>query len=162
VFQLLPQVVVDMDLLGSIKATVDYGPALLITHDCDLDKPRGTVPRIERLQFLPLRDLQQQDGNRQTLARSPNVQPPEPIYVGDVTGVGEAFGLLSEAYNLPAAFFTLSLEGFPNHPEADAGTRYLVAGSHANRLGRLEGSAVELMQRKISVYYGRRDPGPRV
>ena len=34
------------------------------------------------------------------------------IYVGRVAGAGEAFGLLSDIYGLPAAFFDLELRAF--------------------------------------------------
>ena len=153
--------VADIDLSGDVHSSVEVGASLLITHDCDLDKPKGSVPRIERLQFLPLRDLQQQDADHQRLARLPQVSPPEPIYVGDVAGIGEAFGLLGESYYVPAGFFALALQEFPEHPEAESGKPHLVARRHGNRVGLLEADAVELMQRKIATFYGRRDPGAR-
>ena len=69
VFELLPQVVVNVGAAGTVAAhAADVGPCLLVTHDCDLDKPQGrrpdAPPRIERLQLLPLRDL---NANRRTV-----------------------------------------------------------------------------------------------
>ena len=58
---------------SEVKADVHVGPALLVvTHGCELDKPRGkspgAPPRIERLQFLPLLDLAQPNVSRQDVA----------------------------------------------------------------------------------------------
>lgn len=80
------------------------------------------------------------------------------MYVGEVTGVGEAFGLLSEMYYLPARYFDLTLEHFPGNVEAESDSRHLVAGRHGNRVGRLDEIGVDLLRRKISVMYTRGDP----
>ncbi len=162
VFERLPQIVVEMDSGGRVRPDSEIGASLLITHNCDLDKParasEPSLPRIERLQFLPLRDIAQLDAQRQRLARAPNVNPPEVIYVsGPVTGVGnDAFGLLSEIYYLPARFFTLVLETY-EHPEAELGTRHLTARRHQNRLGRLDQPGLELMRKKMAAFWPRFD-----
>ena len=160
-FERLPVVLAEVDLGGRVSASTEVSAALLVTHDCDLDKPQGKdgPPRIERVQFLPLRDLGQQDNDRQLSARRLAVAPAEVVYVGDVTGVGEAFGVLSELYYLPASFFDLMLDSFPEHPEAEVDARHLVARRHGNRLSRLDDVGVDLLRRKLSVWFTRGDPG---
>jgi hypothetical protein len=135
------------------------GPALLVTNDCDLDKPRGkkpdAPPRIERLQFLPLADLGEQDATRQQLARKRELAPAEVVYVGrDVPGVGEAFGLLSEMYSLPAGYFDLELRT-SDHADAEPGKRLAHARSHGTRLGRLSTQDVELLGLKMAAFWPR-------
>lgn len=162
IFELLPQIVVTVNSLGRVHVEQDVGASLLVTHDCDLDKPlskdQPTTPRIERLQFLPLRDVASLESQRQDLVRRPSVTPPEPIYVeGPVPGVGaEAFGLLSEIYYLPAAYFRPVLVERP-HPEAQVGVAHLVAEAHHNRVGRIEESNLDLLRRKFAAFWPRFD-----
>lgn len=162
IFELLPQIVSSVDSGGRIQIEQDVGASLLITHDCDLDKPASskdpTRPRIERLQFLPLRDVATLDQQRQALVRAPRLNPPEPIYLGGpVPGVGaEAFGLLSEIYYLPAGFFQPALKQH-EHPEAKPGLAHLVATAHQKRTGRLEAEHLDLLRRKIAAFWPRYD-----
>lgn len=150
---------VTVDLGGRLRLEQDVGASLLVTHDCDLDKPlskNNRGPRIERMQFLPLRDLTRLDETRQKLVRAQSIQPPEPVYVGGpVQGVGEeAYGLLSELYYLPAAYFSPTLEEW-DHPEAEAGQAHLKASSHQRRIGRIEENQLGLLQRKMAAFWPR-------
>jgi hypothetical protein len=159
VFELLPQLVADLSADRQVRASIDVGPALLVTNGCDLDKPNGrrdAQPRIERLQFLPIRDLRQQEENRQRMARSAELLPPEVVYVApEVAGVGEGFCLLSEMYSLPAGYFDPRLREF-EHPEAEPGKAHLEATAHGNRLGRLGTAEVDLLQSKMVAFWPRR------
>jgi len=165
VFELLPQVVVSVGVGGTVATKTEVGACLLVTHGCDLDKPQGRAddapPRVERLQFLPLRDLDRQDQNRQNLLRRHELSPAEAIHVGPVSGVGDAFGVLSEMFYLPAGFFGLSLIGFPGHPEAEQGKRHLVASRHGNRAGRLGPDEALLLRQKMAAYWPRFDTTPQ-
>ena len=160
IFELVPQIVVMVGSADRLHVEQDVGASLLITHDCDLDKPvswrEPARPRIERLQFLPLRDIRVLDPQRQDLVRSRRLNPPEPIYVGGpVPGVGaEAFGLLSELYYLPAAYFKPVLKQH-SHPEADPGSYHLSATAHAGRVGRADEDLVDLLRRKIAAFWPR-------
>lgn len=160
-FELLPQIVVSVGVSGTIASSTEVGPCLLVTHDCDLDKPKGRAadapPRIERLQLLPLRDLDAQPKDRRDLLRRHELSPPEAIHIGHVAGVGDAFGLFSEMFYLPAAFFVLSLIEFPDHPAAESGKRHCVATRHGNRAGRLTSDHLELMRRKMAAFWPRFD-----
>jgi hypothetical protein len=162
VFQLLPQIVATFDPPGdSVRSEIDVGPSLLMTHGCDLDKPTSKgQPRIERLQFLPLRDLNRQTPDRQRLARARSVAPPEVVYVGQVDGVGDAFGLLSEMYALPSVYFQLALIEFADDPRAEPGKGHLVAGRHGTRMGRLPTEDIDLLHRKVAAFWPRFDARP--
>ena len=77
--------------------------------------------------------------------------------MGPVPGVGDAFGLLSEMFYIPAGFFGLSLIEFPDHSEAEAGERMLVASRHGNRVGRLRPDVTLLLRQKMAAYLPRFD-----
>jgi hypothetical protein len=141
--------------VGQVTTEIEIGASLLVTHGCDLDKPAGSQPRIERLQFVPLRDLSYQTKDRQDLLRRRHLAPAEAIYVGQVAGVGEAFGLWSEMYSLPAAFFRLALVEFPEDERAEAGKLHLVAGRHGNREGRLSDEDIDLLHKKMAAFWPR-------
>jgi hypothetical protein len=148
-----------VSVVGSdVRAEVVLGPALLVTNGCDLDKPRSkradAPPRIERLQFLALADLAQQDATRQQLARKRELAPAEVVYVGEVPGVGEAFGLLSEMYYLPAELFDLELRT-SDHEAAERGKRLAHARSHGSRVGRLSAKDVDLLGLKMAAFWPR-------
>ena len=140
---------------GEVSSTSNVGPALLLTHDCNLDKARpGSQVRIERLQFLPLADMSVLDRSRQGLLRKEELNPPEAFFVGQVGRI-EAFVLLSEAFWLPASYFALRLEAFADHPEAEPEARRLVAGRHGNRLGQIEAHRRALLHQKIVAFWTR-------
>jgi hypothetical protein len=157
IWESVPIVLPSMDTSGRLRATCDQeGPALLATHGCALDKAtRSGQSTIERLQFLPLLALAQQDRNRQTLLRREEINPPEAVFVGDVPGIGNAFCLLSEMYWLPARWFDPELVSYDDHPDAEEGTRYLTAHSGGTRLGRLEDERLSLLHQKMRAFWTR-------
>jgi hypothetical protein len=145
-----------MDASGTLEATCDQvGPALLVTHGCVLDKATGSGrSKIERLQFLPLLALSQQDGSRQALLRREQINPAEAMFVGPVPSIGDAFCVLSEMYWLPATWFDPELISY-EHPDAEEGSRYLTARRNGGRLGRLEDERVHLLHQKMRAFWTR-------
>ncbi len=152
---------VAVDGRGSdLSVSQEIGASLLVTHGCVLDKPQGRAsdapPRIQWLQFLPIRDLGAQDEERQRVARANRVDPSEVMYVDrDVPGVGEGYCLLSEMYSLPASYFAPDLQSFASHPEAEPGARYLVATRRNSRAGRISDEQVELLGWKMAKFWPR-------
>lgn len=59
IFANLPIIDVAVTGAGEVQATVIEGPAVLLTHDCDMDKPDNAtgLPRIQRMQFARLEQL---------------------------------------------------------------------------------------------------------
>ena len=157
IWQSVPIVLPTIDSSGTLRATCDQdGPALLVTHGCSLDKAtRSGQSRVERLQFLPLLALAQQDRNRQELLRREQINPAEAMFVGDVPGIGEAFCLLSELYWLPASLFDPTLVPYDDHPDAERGSKYLTAHGGGTRLGRLEDERISLLHQKMRAFWTR-------
>ena len=59
--------IVDCTLQGraTIRPRISNGPALLLTHDCAMDKrTKSGLPRVERLQFAPLKVVSAEQGSR--------------------------------------------------------------------------------------------------
>ena len=146
-----------MSTSGELNASCDQaGPAMLATHGCVLDKATGSGrSTIERLQFLPLLALGQQDRNRQALLRREQINPAEAMFVGTVPGIGDAFFLLSEIYWLPATWFDPELLLYEEHPDAEEGSRYLTARRNGDRLGRLEDERIDLLHQKMRAFWTR-------
>jgi hypothetical protein len=143
---------------GRLKVSGAHGPALVFTHDCALDKRRGQgSPSIERVQLLPVRDVESQDANRQKLLRDNNVRPYEALYLGSL-GDWEGFVALGELYTVPAGYFEPELRPFPGHPEDPDEEPHLVFGRHGDRLGRIELDQLALLYEKVLAFWLRRAP----
>ena len=157
IWESVPIVLPAINASGALEVTCDQaGPALLATHGCDLDKATGSGrSKIERLQFMPLLALSQQDRNRQALLRREQINPPEAMFVGSVPSIGDAFCLLSEMYWLPARWFDPELISYDDHPDAEEGSRYLTARHNGDRLGRLEDERVHLLHQKMRAFWTR-------
>lgn len=142
---------------GSLVVVTDVGPALLVTHGCQLDKrSRSGTPQIKNLQFLPLLDVEEADTNRQAVLRRDDLQPPEVMYLGEMPGGWEAYVGLSEMYTMPAAFFEPRLEVFAGDPRADAeDPNHLVLDAHDRRLGRLSGERLRCLYDKMALFWMR-------
>ena len=88
------------------------------------------------------------------LLRREQIAPPEALYLGAVDGVGEAYGLLSEVYPIPANYFAPVLREYPGHDEDD-GTPHFTITRHDNRMGRLEQGRLELLHQKVVAFWAR-------
>jgi hypothetical protein len=133
----------------------DGGAAVLITENCQLDKRTNSGrPRPgQRLQFLPLRDIAAlgDDRMRRLIERADN--PPEAIYVLPYEDT-HLVGLLGEAYSIPATWFGARSEDFTGHVEADPDDPFhLVVEERHYRVGTMEPADIELMYRKMSLYW---------
>lgn len=99
IFGNAPIVDVGIAASGEIQATIISGPAVLLTHDCDMDKPnRDGTPRAERLQFVRLRavDVLPRDRQQTLRATRDRIAPYEVQYLGEISGFGESFILFSD------------------------------------------------------------------
>ena len=146
---------------NEVEVSLPIGPAVLLTHDCAMDKPTKTgVPRVERLQFVRLRSidglpLQQQQtlrGGRMSVA------PFEAMHIGDVSRLGESFILLSDPYYLPAGYFTLKFDDYSNYPDIEPDARYVTPQAHDTRVGRLDEAQLDLLRLKMLAFWARVQP----
>jgi len=161
VFSSIPVLVPSVLANASVVAVaVEFGPAVLVTHGCAMDKPtRAGLPRVERLNFIPLLSLTAADANRQALLKRGQLEPFEALYVGDVPDLGEAYCVLSEMYPLPAAYLRPTIRSFEDHPLAGIDQQqYLVATMNDTRIGRLPETVLELLHDKLNAYWTRRLP----
>ena len=143
------------DLSQDLLAQLRKGPAMLITHDCALDKMnnRGEAA-IERLSFVRIRDLTATPDHRQQLLRTnaAELQPFEAHYLGEVAGFGESYVLLSDPYYLPAGYFGVETRAFTGLPD---GEKRLAITNHDTRFGRLGDQSLELFRKKWNAYWTR-------
>jgi hypothetical protein len=136
---------------------LSYGPGLLVTHDCHLDKrTKAGVPKADRFQFIPLLDLGAASTDRRALLKKEELVPSEGLFVGtDVAGIQEAYGLLSEIYTLPATYFAPQLQFHPGDQGADDDGPHLVATANGDRVGRLEDERLQLLREKLILFFFR-------
>lgn len=130
---------------GVSIAALPRGHALLITHDCVLDKcnRRGTS-QVEHLSFLRLIDVEAQPATKRGDLRRTrdDDQPYRALYIGDVEGFGEAFVDLNAPFTHPAQHFGTEAR------EHDDGDRRLAATINEKRAGRLSDELVQLFRLK--------------
>lgn len=158
IFAGAPVVDVFLTATGDIEATVIVGPAVLLTHDCDMDKAdRSGAPKVERMQFARLRAVQAQPVNRQQTLRDrrDKIAPYEALYLGDVSTFGESFILLSDPYHMPSAYFGLIFQDYVGHSEADEIGKYITAQEHDSRAGRLDSYQLALLRQKMTAFWAR-------
>ncbi len=151
---------------GVATAAMPMGPAVLLTHDCAMDKAkRDGRPRAEFLQFAALRSLAdalstEQAGNLRR-ARD-GVAPFDFLYIGPVGQLGESFLLLSDPYYLPMTYFDVMCREYEGQVAVDGSSELrAAAGQHDTRIGRLSADRVELLRRKMIAFWTRLDPGAR-
>jgi hypothetical protein len=72
IFSSVPVLDVTLSSSGAVQAEVAEGPAVLLSHDCDMDKPDRTTgqPRISRMQFARLRSVDATSPTFQTTLRA--------------------------------------------------------------------------------------------
>lgn len=155
IFKSVPVPVVEADATGQLCVTYDSrGPALLITHDCTLDKTnRALEVKVRRLFFLPLVALSVASRDQEAALRRNQVFPAESLFLPGAGEFGDCFVVLSSAYYLPADLFNLRLTKF-EHPEAED-AHHLEAMANGDRPCRLDADALDLFRQKWSVFWTR-------
>lgn len=161
VFRSVPLIIPALNQ-GTVVASVNNGPALVLTHGCAMDKPtRDGRPRIEFLTVAPLLSLAVQDNNRQTLLRKQAAerQPYEVLYLGEVADFGEAYVSLSETALIPASLFQPVLQAITLPGEAEP-SNCLVPTVNGDRVATLTASHLELLLDKMMTFWTRREGTP--
>lgn len=133
-----------------------WGPAVLLTHDCNLDKASGKGDvAIARIQFAPLIDTASNPSLRGQL-RKGSLNPPEAVLVGKLPAGWEGFLLLGEMFTLPADHFEPELVTFPPGPEnPEPDFPHLRCTREGNRLARMEEVAIRLLHEKMVLFWTR-------
>ena len=158
IFERTPVVDVFLTDAGDVRATIIEGPAVLLTHDCDMDKPdRSGNPRVQRMQFARLRAVDALPDDRQRTLRTTqeNLAPFEVLYLSNVARFGESFILFSDPYYVPSAYFQPAFREYADHMEAEGDARYITAQDHDSRIGRLDDAQLTLMRQKMSAFWSR-------
>ncbi|MCA1607441.1 MAG: hypothetical protein LC775_18700 [Acidobacteria bacterium] len=163
IFGEIPVVGAELDHAGNVRVYSSPGPAVLLTHDCAMDKPdKATgLPRVERLQFARLRSITALPSNRQASLRgaAKKLGPFEALHLGEIPQFGETFVLLTDPYYLPAQYFDLALLSHINHPEAEpVGAEYTTPQRRDTRIGRIDAEQLDLLRRKMFAYWTRLKP----
>lgn len=150
-------VAIDGDI--NISARMMFGPAVLMTHDCAMDKPdKDGRPRVEFLQFARLRSMASlPEGKRNNLRGARAKVPPfEAMYLGEVAEFGEAFILLTDPYFLPSRYFSLAFVNYRDHVAADPQVSdYITPRSADSRVGRIDEEQIDLLRRKMMAFWTR-------
>lgn len=156
VFRSVP-IVYPRQVDDQIKFESRSGAALLLTENCQLDKigPGEGQPAIRRLVFAPIWPLTALATSMQRLLREHQVNPPEGVYLDDI-GVGqETTALLGEAYQLPASYFSVSIQDFHGTPGLEPHAVRLVANRNADRLCSMTTAERLLLHDKMTVFWTR-------
>jgi hypothetical protein len=141
-----------------------FGPALLLSHDCIMAKRRGKPenrnPQIQRLQWLPLRDLGEQPVDKQRVARRGAEEPFELFYLGEVSGLDwEAYVVLSDLLSLPAELMEPTIEDVSGDPEADPeDPNHMVFNRYQETLAALDEAEKQHLYTKMSLFWSRYRP----
>lgn len=145
-------------------AQLDRGPALLVTHDCAIDKKnRRGHSTLEYLTFLPLQDVSALEAVEPSRARDLRLhaerdQPYPVLYLGQVQDVGESYVMLSQPYTLPALLLRAELRDFNAAETRGAPDRRIVPGVWDTRVGTLTERALTLLRRKWNAHWTRTLP----
>ncbi len=127
------------------------GPALLLTHGCQLDK-RG----LSRLQFAPLLAVDAASVTPSNIGQLRNkwLTPPEGIYIDDVGDGQPAIALLGQGFMIPATYFALDLVDFTDNPESDPEQPFhAVARANDDRTVTMEPAESALLEFKMAAYW---------
>jgi len=156
VFERIP--IVTTRLNGNeITFIQEQGTALLLTEGCQLDKRlRNGQPKATRYQFAPLHAIEGCDLGPDIIGRleRQEVNPPELVYVDDIGDGEAAFGMLSEAFMIPSAFFAPDSQNFTGVPGADpADPHHMVATRNGDRLASMSERERHLLQSKMALYW---------
>jgi hypothetical protein len=155
VFALLPCTVPRVDHAGQVQFLRREVSAVLLTEGCQLDKPepgKPLAPRIRRLQFAPLRPIEDLRAETQLLLRQHQINPPEAVYLDEVDGE-EVVAFLGEAFWLPAGYFFLELQDFSGCEGIGGDTMRVVARRNASRLCGMSEAERLLLHDKMTVFW---------
>lgn len=142
------------DLSQDFVVQLRRGPALLINHDCALDKLNQGKASIERLSFVSIRKVSALPADRQQLIRADKLQPYEAHYLGELSEFGESYIVLSDPYHIPADYFGVEAQEF-----ADVGgEKRSVITNHDSRFGTLSSESLTLFRTKWNAYWTRLVP----
>lgn len=144
---------------GELATRLLHGPAMLITHDCALDKrkgvpPQATVPRLHLARLLSTMSLAK-DKQKEIRARRDRIDPSEIMYLGWLPRLGESFVDLSELSVVPSEFFGVELASVEVAGEEDL--RLFPSATHS-RLGSMSGESRLLLTSKLMKYWTRLKP----
>ncbi len=161
IFRAVPVLEIEVLPSGQAVASLPTGPAVLLTHDCAMDKAYSDGrPKYERLQFARLRATaglpQERRANLQGSRGA--VAPFEAMWLGEVGDLGESFLLLSDTYFLPVECFRLLCvqyeEAAGNGPNTPRATPQVID----TRFARLSDDQLNLLRRKMLAYWTRLQP----
>lgn len=134
------------------------GPAMLVTHDCDLDKTTGRgVSKIERLAFVRLRDVESLPTDRAQLIRSSygKLEPYEAQYLGEIPGIGESYVMVSDPYFVPARNFKYEIREYTDHEPPN---RHFTLTEGDSRRFKLSETEIALYRAKWTAHWTRQVP----
>jgi hypothetical protein len=160
IFGEVPVVSVELNPAGDVRAYCSPGPAVLLTHDCAMDKPDNAtgLPRVERLQFARLRAITALPADQQASLRgaSKKIGPFDSLHLGEIPQFGETFMFLTDPYYLPARYFDLALLAHSDHPEAETrSAEYATPRRHDTRIGRIDEEQLDRLRHKMLAYWTR-------
>lgn len=144
------------NLTQDFVAQLRMGPAMLVNHDCALDKLRKGEASIERLSFVSIRNLAVLPNDRQQLTRTKanDLAPFEAHYLGQLAGLGESYIVLSDPWYVPADYFGARAQTFPEMGDE----KRLVIANHDTRFARLGDASLALFRNKWNAYWTRTVP----
>lgn len=144
-----------------LTSEILYGPALLLTHDCAMDKATADgLPKTDWLQFARIRLASQlPDQRRGNVWRARDDVPPyDVMWLGEVGAFGDCYMVLSDPYHVPVEYFDTrciqydeQVDDRPNLPRA-------TPRRNDSRMGRLPPDRVFLLQQKMLIYWTRFNP----
>jgi hypothetical protein len=159
IFAEVPIIISELDQAREVVVRQEPGPAILLTHDCAMDKPdRNGNPRVETLQFASLKTFSALSSDRQINLRgqATALMPFDALYVGQIPDFGETFFVLADTFCLPSTFFSLEFSDYGGHEHADDNiANYVVSRAKDTRIGRLDQSQLDLLRRKLPAYWAR-------
>ena len=156
VFEQVPLISVSFNA-GELSAKILRGPAMLITHDCALDKRSGTPPRakVSRLHLARVLSTMSlaKDKQKELRSRWDRIDPSEIMYLGWLSEFGECYADLSDLSAVPSEFFEVQLASV--EVAAGEGDLRLVASASHARVGSMSRESRELLTSKLMKYWTR-------
>ena len=147
---------------GAVTFESSVGPALLLTHDCAMDKRRRNgTPRTALLQFAPLAQMSQlSDDLAQGLrAQRSALAPLDTMYVGEVDGIGDCYISLLDPHYLPIEYFGAQVVDQSGHELCDPDDPFhLTPGRRDTRVETLDDEQIQLLQMKMMAFWSRVTP----
>lgn len=150
-----------LDDAGQVVPRVEYGPAVLLTHDCAMDKPDSDGrPRIDEVHFTRLYSMQVLDEQRRRtlVGQALHLYPLDALYLGEIGQYGACFVAMNDICCVPAGYLGLDFHTYTGHSDVRDGERLVTAGQNDSRIGRIDEAQLELLRRKFIGYWTRINP----